>query len=236
MTTNMYSSQALPQLRTGILYSSEYVNAEKPMPKNKSLEDKAIDIKGKKYVLVSDRIIYFNEEYLSGSITTELVTDPESDSVIVKATIRPNPDVDRTFTGYSQAIKGDGFINKTAALENAETSAVGRALAMMGIGVIDSVASVDEINKAQGSQGKRNPMSEKQKDWIRSEARKASGHEHNDDVDKWIEEVLTIPLNQVPGFKTKSAVDKIQAVGKQLEKDVVVEVPEGQINLDEVPY
>jgi tetrahydromethanopterin S-methyltransferase subunit D len=32
-------------------------------------------------------------------------------------------------------------------LENAETSAVGRALAFMGIGVIDSIASVDEINK-----------------------------------------------------------------------------------------
>jgi hypothetical protein len=27
------------------------------------LKDKAIDIKGKKYVLVSDRVIYFNENY-----------------------------------------------------------------------------------------------------------------------------------------------------------------------------
>jgi len=122
---------------------------------DKQLRDKAIDIKGSQYVLVSDRIIYFNENYPNGSIVTDLISDPLSDVVIVKATVFPdmaNPA--RTFTGYSQAVKGAGFINKTAALENAETSAVGRALAMLGIGVIDSVASVDEINKAQGTDPK----------------------------------------------------------------------------------
>jgi hypothetical protein len=116
---------------------------------DKSLKAKAIVIQNKQYVLVSDRIIYFNETYPKGSITTELVSDPESQNVIVKATVVP--DGVRVFTGYSQAVKGAGFINKTAALENAETSAVGRALAMMGIGVIDSVASVDEIHKATGT-------------------------------------------------------------------------------------
>lgn len=129
---------------------------------DKSLSDKAIKIQGKDYVLVSDRIIYFNENYPNGSIETELVTDPMSDIIIVKATVSPANErtgsdevgyYSQRFTGYSQAVKGAGFINKTAALENAETSAVGRALAMMGIGVIDSIASVDEINKAQGTDG-----------------------------------------------------------------------------------
>jgi hypothetical protein len=44
---------------------------------------------------------------------------------VVKAIVIPdmeNPD--RCFTGYSQAKWGDGYINKTSALENAETSAV----------------------------------------------------------------------------------------------------------------
>ena len=219
----------------------ENASAENKMPKEKSLENKAIDIKGKKYVLVSDRIIYFNEQYPKGCINTRLVSDTESDQIIMKASIYPDSDViSRHFTGYSQAIKGDGFINKTAALENAETSAVGRALAMMGIGVIDSVASVDEINKAQGSTGQRKTtMSDKQLDWIRSEARKVSGHEHNDDVDKWIEEILTVSVDQIPGFKTKDAVDKIKEVGKQLDKqdtDKVAEVPDGQVSLDDVPY
>lgn len=113
-----------------------------------SLQEKAIDIKGKKYVLVSDRIVYFNEQYKSGSITTELVSSYESDYIVIKATVLPdNEKPNRIFTAYSQAVWDDGYINKTSALENAETSAVGRALGFMGIGVIDSVASVDEINK-----------------------------------------------------------------------------------------
>lgn len=111
---------------------------------DKSLKTKAIDIKGKQYVLVSDRILYFNEHY-TGSITTELLSQPSDELVVIKATVMVDG---RSFTGHSQAKWGDGYINKTSALENCETSAVGRALAMMGIGVIDSVASVDEINKA----------------------------------------------------------------------------------------
>ena len=120
----------------------------------KNLKDKAIDIKGKKYVQVSHRIIYFNDTYKDGCINTELVSPIESDHIIIKATVYPEGLAGRRFTGYSQAIIGDGMVNKTSALENAETSAVGRALALMGIGVIDSVASVDEINKAVGSRVK----------------------------------------------------------------------------------
>lgn len=111
----------------------------------KDLKYKAIDFKGKAYVLVSDRVIYFNETYPKGSITTELISTPDADTVIIKATVKPNDE--QTFTGYSQATWGEGYINKTSALENAETSAVGRALAFMGIGVIESIASIDEINK-----------------------------------------------------------------------------------------
>ncbi len=114
---------------------------------SKDLLDKAIDFKGKKYVLVADRIIYFNETYPEGSILTELVSKPEDEFVVVKATIRPTESQKRVFTGYSQATWGEGYINQTSALENAETSAVGRALAFMGIGVIESIASIDEIKK-----------------------------------------------------------------------------------------
>lgn len=115
---------------------------------DKSLKDKAIDIKGKNYVMVANRVIYFNDHYPDASITTEMLSVPEADTVMFKATV--TPDGKRFFTGHSQATWGDGMVNKTAALENAETSAVGRALAFMGIGVIDSIASVDEIAKAKG--------------------------------------------------------------------------------------
>lgn len=120
------------------------------MTTDKSLKDKAIDIKGKKYVLVSDRVIYFNENYPNGSIQTQ--REKEWDIEIIKAFVVPDiSEPTRMFTGYSQAKWGEWFINKTSALENAETSAVGRALAMMWIWVIDSIASVDEINKAENT-------------------------------------------------------------------------------------
>ena len=120
---------------------------------DKSLKDKAIDIKGKAYILVADRIIFFNENYPNGMIRTHLLSTPDAEMVVIKAQVIPDTASEtRFFTGHSQAKWGEGFINKTSALENAETSAVGRALAMMGIGVIDSVASVDEIKKAESNE------------------------------------------------------------------------------------
>jgi hypothetical protein len=112
------------------------------------LQDKAIDIRGKSYILVKDRIIAFNEAYPNGMIETKLEWH-EGGKYIVKATVVPDiAHPERYFTGYSQADESQGMINKTSALENAETSACGRALAMMGIGVIESVASADEMVKA----------------------------------------------------------------------------------------
>lgn len=114
----------------------------------------AIDIKGKPYVTVAERVKYFNETYPDGVIDTQLVSDYDSKLIVVKARVWPDAgQTARSFTGYSQAVIGDGMVNKTAALENAETSAVGRALGFMGIGVVESIASVDEIAKATGSEG-----------------------------------------------------------------------------------
>jgi hypothetical protein len=54
------------------------------------LKDKAIDIKGKKYVLVSDRVIYFNENYPNGCIQT--VRETAGDMEIIKAVVCPDCD------------------------------------------------------------------------------------------------------------------------------------------------
>lgn len=177
---------------------------------DKTLKVKAILIKGKKYVLVADRVAYFNETYPKGSITTKLVSDPTSEMVIVKAMVYPD-DSTRMFTGYSQAVIGDGMVNKTAALENAETSAVGRALGFMGIGVIESIASADEMNKATANTMKY--ASEKQIKWVRDTAARVAGLEHLDDIDAYILDVLTIPVKQIPVFKVKDAVMKLEEVG-----------------------
>jgi hypothetical protein len=108
-----------------------------------------INIKGREYTMVKDRILFFNETYPNGCIYTELISPLEAKQVVVKAVVIPdvsNPL--RVFMDYSQATVGDSTINKTAALENASTSAVGRSLAMMGIGIVESVSSADEVKKA----------------------------------------------------------------------------------------
>ena len=118
-----------------------------------------ISIKGSEYVLVKDRILYFNDTYPNGSIVPQLLTDFDADMIVMRAKVTPDVSVpDRYFIAYSQAKWNDGFINKTSALENCETSAVGRALGFMGIGVIDSIASVDEINKAQTQPAYKRPI------------------------------------------------------------------------------
>jgi hypothetical protein len=113
---------------------------------NKQLKDKAIDIKGKDYVMVKDRVTYFNDTYPNGSITTSIIS-ADGSVVVVQAVIVPDvKNMDRKFTGVS-ASNPSKSIEKMTPYEVAETSAVGRALAFMGIGVIDSIASADEMNK-----------------------------------------------------------------------------------------
>lgn len=112
---------------------------------------KKIQIHGKDYVMVKDRIIFFNENFPNGSITTELKAT--ENSFIFKAKITPdveNPS--RKFTGHAEEIIGSSQINKTSALENCETSAIGRALGCMGIGVEESFASADEVKNAMYKQ------------------------------------------------------------------------------------
>jgi len=134
------------------------------------LTDKAIDIKWKKYVLVSDRVIHFNETYKNWCIKTERISNENME--IFKATVIPdmaNPE--RFFTWYSQAKWWDWYINKTSAMENAETSAVWRALAMMWIGVIDSIASADEMKKAENEEKRQETKKAKKDDvkWFNKE-------------------------------------------------------------------
>jgi len=112
-----------------------------------NLKDKAIKIQGKDYVQVKDRVLYLAEQIKDYSIETDYIYYPEQKMWVVKAklTIGSN-----TYTGLGQEVESENYkdVNFSSALENCETSAVGRACAMAGIGVIDSIASSDEMNKA----------------------------------------------------------------------------------------
>lgn len=107
---------------------------------------KTINIKGKEYVPVVERVKEFHKIYPLGSIKTEIV-DSGPERVTVKATVEINGGtIIQVFTGFSQASWKVGMM-KDVALEVAETSAVGRALGFANIGLIDGIASAEEMRK-----------------------------------------------------------------------------------------
>ena len=113
---------------------------------------KTINIKGKEYIEVNERLKHFRAHYRGYSLVSE-VLDKTENSVLIKATILDN-EGRAIATGLAEEEKGSTFINKTSYVENCETSAWGRALANFGIGLDTSVASADEVNNAIANQKK----------------------------------------------------------------------------------
>ena len=94
---------------------------------------KSVNIKGKEYVEVNERLRYFRSTYPNYSLTSEVLEKTDK-SILVLATII-NEDGRVIATGMAEEEKGSTFINKTSYVENCETSAWGRALANFGIGL-----------------------------------------------------------------------------------------------------
>lgn len=116
-----------------------------------------VKIHGKEYKTVALRIQEFREKHPDFTIQTELV-EANDMLVVMKATISMGPQV--IATGYAEEVRTASKINRTSALENAETSAVGRALAFFGLGGSE-IASADEVASAisqQNSQGSNEEM------------------------------------------------------------------------------
>lgn len=127
---------------------------------NKDL--KTTNIKGKEYVEVNQRIKGFRQLYPEGSILTEIIS-LENGFVVMKATVLVNGEI--IGTGHAFEKESSSYINKTSYIENCETSAVGRALGMCGIGIDTSVASAEEVALAIEQQSAEPPKkSTKKKD------------------------------------------------------------------------
>ena len=109
-------------------------------------------IKGKDYAMVHERIKALRQEIPNAAITTEIV-HLDAGVVIIKATVQ-DEDGRILGTGHAEERKGATQINNTSYVENCETSAVGRALGMCGIGIDKSFASADEVQNAILQSGK----------------------------------------------------------------------------------
>lgn len=113
------------------------------MPKPKL---KTIDVKGRLYVTVNERLRYFREAYPEHSLITDLV-EVNDDHALIKASIL-NKEGRILAQGTSYERSGSSFINKGSHVENGETSAWGRALGNFGIGIDEAVASAEEVSNA----------------------------------------------------------------------------------------
>jgi hypothetical protein len=102
---------------------------------------------GKKYTEVFVRVEAFRQAFGTDlGVDTQILVD-DGKRVVVKATILSKEGL-TVGSGLAEEIRGQGNVNKTSALENAETSAIGRALASLGLHG-GSYASANEIAAVQ---------------------------------------------------------------------------------------
>jgi len=111
----------------------------------------SVKIHGKEYRTVAERVNLFHEEHKDAvkSIKTKILHNDER-IVVMRTTIKVG---DCVYHGHAGEVYGSSNINKTSALENCETSAIGRALASAGFGGTE-FASADEVANAISQQNK----------------------------------------------------------------------------------
>ena len=112
------------------------------MPKTDAQFDPAL------YAPVADRIQLFYERYPKGRLVTELVSRHDGETVFRALAYRDDTDRHPAATGWAAERDDDGDVNAVACLENAETSAIGRALANLGFTASLRRPSREEMAKA----------------------------------------------------------------------------------------
>ena len=111
-----------------------------------------VDIHGKSYEVVASRLMRMKKDHETWVIQTEIIHHDDK-KVIMRAVVGEYTSTDNVNdvsfviigTGHAEEFRADGKINKTSALENCETSAIGRALAACGYATVDDYASGDEM-------------------------------------------------------------------------------------------
>lgn len=122
-----------------------------------------VNIHGKEYKTVAARVQEFREKNgETYNIVTEIV-NADDQRVVMKASItfhEPQTGLVQIMaTGHAEEVRTSSQINRTSALENAETSAIGRALAAFGLAGTE-YASADEVAQAITQQRAPAPKSQ----------------------------------------------------------------------------
>ena len=174
---------------------------------------KTTNIRGKQYVEVNERIKFFRQEeqYKNWAINTEfpMLT---ADEALCRCTITDRDGM-VVAVGHAHEVKAASNINKTSYVENCETSAVGRALAMLGIGIDVSIASANEVETAIEQQEEK--PAPKKRTTKKAPAKKA---EPKKEEPAPVDDIMDKAVNYVKGAtdKRKSYDQIIAKYGDQL--------------------
>ena len=196
-----------------ITYSDiEKVNGEITMLPIEKMDKKTGKVTRIDYAMVPDRVTAFRKVFTTGFITTDIVSH-DGNTVLMKCTAGyyENGVPIILATGYAQEVKGLGLVNGTSYIENCETSAVGRALGMMGFGLNGGgICSAEELANAITAQ---NQMKENDKHIN-------DGFKSTDQIEK----AKTLPVNPVANFIRNEIVDIQKIVGIAIYDDAKKQV------------
>jgi hypothetical protein len=119
------------------------------------------------YETVEERLIKFWKEHPDGRIETALVESTLQRFIVKASVFRTEADAQAWTTGYAEETVSTRGVNSTSALENCETSAIGRALANAGYVTKGKRPSREEMSKVKAAEPK--PFTEKLNDRIITE-------------------------------------------------------------------
>jgi hypothetical protein len=111
------------------------------------------------YETVEERLVKFWKEHPDGRISTTLVESTLQRFIVQASIFRTEVDVHAWTTGYAEETVSTRGVNSTSALENCETSAIGRALANAGYVTKGKRPSREEMSKVKATEPK--PFAEK---------------------------------------------------------------------------
>ena len=196
-----------------------------------------VKIHGKDYKTVAERLSEFHSDHKEvKSVITEIIQFKDG-IVVVKAAVKIGDDI---FTGHAYEEIGSTQINKTSALENCETSAIGRALSSAGYAGSE-FASAEEvataITKQEGGykmkspDGGKRPMTglatEKQIGYIRK---------LNSDKGLYSTDDLEVELMNLTKERASQLIEALQNTDNSVDADDDVgAVKVGEVKPEDIP-
>ena len=106
------------------------------------------------YETVEERLVKFWKDHPDGRIDTLLVESTLQRFIVKASVYRTEVDAQAWTTGYAEETVSTRGVNSTSALENCETSAIGRALANAGYVTKGKRPSREEMSKVKAAEPK----------------------------------------------------------------------------------